>query len=153
VRQFSHTLSPVLLQKKGLVAAIKEITDGVNDSKALYIQFESIGSLQKVSFRYELMVYNILQELIQNILKHAQASEVIIQLILENELVYLFVEDNGKGFNHSSIKEGLGFSQIQQLVTFVKGSLTIDAKEGHGCKVTLEFPVLPDETNHPPIDR
>lgn len=149
VRQFSHSLSPVLLQKKGLVGAVNEIVAGVNESKELYIQFESIGSLQKVSFRYELMVYNILQELIQNILKHAQATEVIIQLILEKELIYLFVEDNGKGFNHLSIKEGLGFSQIQQLVTFVKGTLTIDAKEGYGCKVTLEFPVLPDEANHP----
>jgi len=149
VRQYSHSLSPVLLQKKGLVGAVREIVDSVNDSKEIYIQFESIGSLQKVSFRYELMVYNILQELIQNILKHAQASEVIIQLILEKELIYLFVEDNGKGFNRLSIKEGLGFSQIQQLVTFVKGSLTIDAGEGNGCKVTLEFPVLPDEANQP----
>jgi signal transduction histidine kinase len=149
VRQYSHSLSPVLLQKKGLVGSVREIVDSVNDSKEIYIQFESIGSLQKVSFRYELMVYNILQELIQNILKHAQASEVIIQLILEKELIYLFVEDNGKGFNRLSIKEGLGFSQIQQLVTFVKGSLTIDAGEGNGCKVTLEFPVLPDEANQP----
>ncbi len=148
VRQFSHNLSPVLLQKKGLVGAVKQIVEGVNESQRIFIQFESIGSLQKVSFRYELMVYNILQELIQNILKHAQATEVIIQLILEKELIYLFVEDNGRGFNHLSIKEGLGFSQIQQLVTFVQGSLTIDAKEGYGCKVTLEFPVLPDEANH-----
>lgn len=148
VRQYSHTLSPVLLQKKGLVGAVREIVEDVNESKGIYIQFESIGSLQQVNFRYELMLYNIVQELIQNILKHAQASEVIIQLILEKELIYLFVEDNGRGFNPSFIKEGIGFSQIRQLVTFVKGSLTISANEGSGCKVTLEFPVLPDETNH-----
>lgn len=148
VRQYSHLLSPVLLQQKGLVGAVREIVEDVNESKGIYIQFESIGSLQQVSFRYELMLYNIVQELIQNILKHAQASEVIIQLILEKELIYLFVEDNGRGFNPSFIKEGIGFSQIRQLVTFVKGSLTIDAIEGSGCKVTLEFPVLPDETNH-----
>jgi signal transduction histidine kinase len=149
VRQYSHSLSPVLLQKKGLLGAVQEIVDSVNESKGIYIQFESIGSLQKASFRYELMLYNILQELIQNILKHAHASEVIIQLILEEELIYLFVEDNGKGFTPSLIKEGIGFSQIRQLVTFVKGSLTIDAKESRGCKITLEFPVLPDETNQP----
>ena len=148
VRQYSHSLSPVLLQKKGLVGAVREIVENVNENKGIFIQFESIGSLQQVSFRYELMLYNIVQELIQNMLKHAQASEVIIQLILEKELIYLFVEDNGRGFNPSFIKEGIGFSQIRQLVTFVKGSLTIDAKEGSGCKVTLEFPVLPDETNH-----
>ncbi len=153
VRQFSHTLSPVLLQKKGLVAAIEEIVEGVNRSKQLYIQFESIGTLQKVSFRYELLLYNILQELIQNIIKHAQATEVIIQVILENELIYLFVEDNGKGFNPLLIKEGLGFSQIKQLVTFVQGTLAIDSHVEKGCRITIEFPVLPDEANHPTPSR
>nr|WP_294902885.1 7TM diverse intracellular signaling domain-containing protein [uncultured Lacibacter sp.] len=153
VRQFSHTLSPVLLQKKGLVAAVKEITDTVNNSEQLYIQFESIGTLQNVNFRYELLLYNILQELIQNIIKHSRASEAIVQLILEKELIYLFVEDNGKGFDPIHVKHGLGFSQIQQLVTFVKGSLIVDAAEGKGCKITIEFPVLPDETNHPTTHR
>lgn len=149
VRQFSHTLSPVLLQKKGLVGAIEEIVEGINQSKRLYIQFESIGSLQKVSFRYELLLYNIIQELIQNSIKHAEATELIIQIILEKELIYLFVEDNGKGFHPLYIKEGLGFSQIKQLVTFVQGTLAIDSHVEKGCRITIEFPVLPDETNHP----
>ncbi|MEJ8817294.1 sensor histidine kinase [Lacibacter sp. H407] len=153
VRQFSHTLSPVLLQKKGLVAAVEEIVTGINQSGQLYIQFESIGTLQKVSFRYELLLYNIMQELIQNIIKHAGATEVIIQVILEKELIYLFVEDNGHGFNPLFIKEGLGFSQIKQLVTFVQGTLAIDSLVEKGCRITIEFPVLPDEANHPTPSR
>ena len=153
VRQFSHTLSPVLLQKKGLVAAIEEIVAGINQSGQLYIQFESIGTLQKVSFRYELLLYNIMQELIQNIIKHAGATEVIIQVILEKELIYLFVEDNGHGFDPLFIKEGLGFSQIKQLVTFVQGTLAIDSLVEKGCRITIEFPVLPDEANHPTPSR
>ncbi len=148
VRQFSHTLSPVLLQKKGLVEAIKEIIEGINKGSGLYIQFESIGTLQKVSFRYELLIYNILQELIQNIIKHANATEAIVQLILEKELIYLFVEDNGRGYNPFFIKDGLGFSQIKQLVTFVKGNLTIESNVNSGCRVSIEFPVLTDEQNH-----
>lgn len=149
VRQFSHTLSPVLLQQKGLVEAVKEITAGVNKSSALYIQFESIGSLQQVSFRYELLIYNILQELIQNIIKHAGASEAIIQLMLEKELISVFVEDNGIGFDQTLKQDGLGFSQIKQLVTFVKGTLSIQSAINKGCTVSIEFPVLTDETNQP----
>jgi len=149
VRQFSHALSPVLLQKKGLVEALKEIIGGVNQSDGLYIQFESIGSLQKSSFQYELLTYNIVQELIQNIIKHAHATEAIVQLILEKELIYLFVEDNGRGFNPFFIKEGLGFSQIKQLVTFVKGTFQVDSDKNNGCRISIEFPVLPDEAKHP----
>ena len=132
---------------------MEEIVAGINQSGQLYIQFESIGTLQKVSFRYELLLYNILQELIQNIIKHAGATEVIIQVILEKELIYLFVEDNGHGFDPLFIKEGLGFSQIKQLVTFVQGTLAIDSLVEKGCRITIEFPVLPDEANYPTPSR
>lgn len=151
VRVFSHELSPTLLHQKGLVSAITEFINSINKSSALYIQFESIGLLTKTSFRYETMVYNIIQELLQNIIKHAGATEVIVQLMLEKELIYLFVEDNGRGFNPLLVKEGLGFSQIKQLVTFVQGTFTVDGKEQAGCRITIEFPVLPDEANNPSL--
>lgn len=151
VRVFSHELSPILLQQRGLVSAITEFINSINKSSAIYIQFESIGMLNKTSFKYESLVYNIVQELIQNIIKHSGATEVIVQLMLEKELIYLFVEDNGRGFNPLSVKEGLGFSQIKQLVTFVQGTLTVDGKEHAGCRITIEFPVLPDEANNPSL--
>ena len=150
VRQFSHTLSPVLLQKKGLVEAIKETIEGINKNGGLYIQFESIGSLQKTSFRYELLIYNILQELIQNIIKHSQATEAIIQLILEKEMISVFVEDNGKGFEKSFIEDGLGFSQIKQLITFVSGNLNISSAINKGCTVSIEFPLIPHDEEYFP---
>lgn len=153
VRVFSHNLSPLLLQEKGLVNAIRQIVTRINQSNGIYIQFENIGSRLHVPFRYELMMYNILQELIQNILKHAKASEAIIQLILEKRLISVFVEDNGRGFEKKTNKEGLGFSQIQQLVTFVNGKLSIDAEPGNGCRISIEFPILPDDFSYPNPDR
>lgn len=153
VRVFSHNLSPLLLQEKGLVNAIRQIVTRINQSNGIYIQFENIGSRLHVPFRYELMMYNILQELIQNILKHAKASEAIIQLILEKRLISVFVEDNGRGFEKKTNKEGLGFSQIQQLVTFVNGKLSVDAEPGNGCRISIEFPILPDDFSYPNPDR
>ncbi len=153
VRSFSHSLSPLLLQEKGLVNAIQQIVGKVNQSDSLFIQFENIGSLRKVPFRYELLMYNILQELIQNIIKHAHATEAIIQLILEKELISIFVEDNGVGFENSINNPGLGYAQIQQLIIFVNGKLSIDSQPDNGCRVSIEFPILPDEFSYPYFNR
>lgn len=148
VRSFAHNLSPALLQKKGVVEAIRHQVNHINASNKLHIQFEPIGSLQRTAFRYELMIYNIIQELIQNIIKHAEATEAIVQLLMEKRLVSIFVEDNGKGCDPEKIKDGLGYTQIKQLVTFVRGHLTIDIAEQGGCKVSIEFTLLPDEQRH-----
>jgi signal transduction histidine kinase len=148
VRSFAHNLSPALLQKKGVVEAIRHQVNYINTSKKLHIQFEPIGAMQKTSFRYELLIYNIIQELLQNIIKHAEATEAIIQLLIEDNLVSIFVEDNGKGCDPEKIKDGLGYTQIKQLVTFVRGQMHIDIAEHRGCRVSIEFTLLPDERQH-----
>lgn len=152
VRRFSHDLSPVLLQKNGLEPAIEQFLQPIKDSGKLSVQFEMIGSQHRIPFRYELLVFNLVQELIQNVIKHSQATEAILQLVLEENLVSLYIEDNGKGFNPASIKEGLGLLQIKQLVTFVNGSIQIDAAEGKGSRISIEFTTLPDERKHPDSD-
>jgi len=142
VREISHNLSPVLLQRKGLVKALEHIVEGINSAGSLYIQFESIGSVQQVPFRYEILLYNVMQELLQNMMKHAAATEGIVQLALEPDLVYLFVEDNGKGHPQTEMKEGLGYLQIKELLKFVNGRIMVKANNGEGFQITIEFPIL-----------
>jgi signal transduction histidine kinase len=149
VRQFSHSFSPVLLQKRGLRDALQHFINPINESDKLYVQFEMIGSQERTSFRYELLIYNIIQELIQNIIKHSEASEAIVQLMIEDQVISIYVEDDGKGFEPGSINEGLGFAQIKQLVTFVKGTLLVDSAKNKGSRISIEFAVLPDEKKHP----
>ncbi len=149
VRQLSHSLSPVLLQRNGLVKAMEHFVEGINSAGRLYIQFESIGSLQQLPFRYEILLYNVLQELLQNIIKHAEASEGIVQLALEPDLVYIFVEDNGKGLKQNEMKEGLGYLQIKELIKFVNGQMTIKANSGEGLQISIEFPLLTYDRNLP----
>jgi signal transduction histidine kinase len=149
VRRFSHSFSPVLLQQRGLREALQQFINPINESGRLYIQFEMMGTQERTSFRYELLIYNIIQELLQNIIKHAQATEGIVQLILEDGLVSVFVEDNGKGFNIDQINDGLGFSQIKQLVTFVSGTLRMSSFENNGTRISIEFSTLPDERKYP----
>jgi two-component system, sensor histidine kinase LadS len=145
VRNISHSLSPVLLQKKGLVKALQDLIAPFNRTGKIAIQLESIGSLHSSSFQNELLVYRIIQELLQNAIKHAHATEVIIQIILEEELISIFVEDNGRGFDTAFTREGLGFSQIRGLVTFVSGRFEVDSQVNKGCRVSIEFPLIPHE--------
>lgn len=149
VRRFSHDFSPLLLQKNGLRGAVEKLIRPVNESGKLFIQFEMIGTQERTSFRYEILIYNIIQELVQNILKHSGATEAIIQLILEKGIISLFVEDNGKGFDTNTTTEGLGFSQIRQLVKFVNGTLQVNTAVNKGTRLSIEFTVLPDERKYP----
>ena len=147
VRRFSHNWSPVLLQERGLRRSLEDFINGINSGNRLFIQFEMIGSLEKASFRYELIIYNIVQELVHNILKHAEASEAIVQVLLEEKVVSIYVEDNGRGFDPAAAPEGLGLSQIKKWVTFVNGRLLLDSAPGKGTRVSIEFITIPDEAN------
>jgi signal transduction histidine kinase len=139
VRTFSHEISPLLLQKNGLIITIQQLIQSINKTGKLIIQFENIGSVNQVSFSTEIMLYNILHELIQNIIKHAEADFCIMQLILEKEIISIFIEDNGKGFDKNKITDGLGFSQIKKLIAFVDGNFSIDTSADNGCKISIEF--------------
>jgi signal transduction histidine kinase len=146
IRNISHTLSPLLLQKKGLLNGLKHLTERYNRTGKIQIWIESIGSLDSSSFQNELLIFRMVQELLQNVIKHANATEVMIQLIIEPQIISVLVEDNGKGFNKADIKDGLGFSQIKELATFVKGRFEIRSEINKGCSVSIEFPTIPNET-------
>jgi signal transduction histidine kinase len=139
IRSFSHQLSPLLLQKNGIIKSIYDLVKSVNNANKIQIQFESLGSMNTLSFQYELMIYNIVQELIQNMIKHANASEGIIQIILEKDIISLFVEDNGVGFVENEVKDGLGFLQIKKMVNLAKGNLAIHSTPNKGCTISIEI--------------
>jgi signal transduction histidine kinase len=152
VRHISHSLSPVILQKKGLMQAVKDLIAQYNRTGKIHIYIESIGSLEASAFQNELLVFRILQELMQNAVKHAHATEVMIQVMLEPELISIFVEDNGRGFDMLEMKEGLGFSQIKGLVTFVNGRFEVDSRVNKGCRISIEFPIIPHEATDKSIN-
>jgi two-component system, sensor histidine kinase LadS len=145
IRNISHNLSPLLLQKKGLTKGLQDLIGQYNRTGKVQVYLEEIGSLRRTTFQHEILVYRIIQELLHNAIKHSCATEIIIQLMLEPELVSVFVEDDGRGFNKETAKEGLGFSQIKGLVTFVNGHFEVDSQVNKGCRVSIEFPVIPHE--------
>ncbi len=75
-----------------------------------------------------------------NIVKHAEADSVIIELCLENGNIQIFISDNGKGFDLSTVKEGLGFANMRNRVSVYKGIIEVDTAPGQGCRVVVKIP-------------
>ena len=95
----------------------------------------------KLKETVSLNIYRIIQELINNIVKHALADEVTIQLIQHNKHLSIMVEDNGIGFNLSDQPHGIGLENIKYRVQSMDGTLNIDSSLGRGTSVSFELPL------------
>jgi signal transduction histidine kinase len=91
----------------------------------------------------EMMLYRILQELCSNVVKHARASELLIQLLRDDQELTVIVEDNGRGFelDQARNKNGIGLSSIQSRVEYLNGVISWDSVPGQGTTVSIHLPV------------
>lgn len=141
VRDLSHALSPVMLEQQSLQQLVQEYIGFLNQNGRLQVQLDWMGDTDTLPFRYKLMTHTLLQELLQNIIKHADATEAIVQVICTAEMVSIFVEDNGRGYDSDAASKGLGLTQIQKLLYLTGGRFDIKNKTEGGTAVSLEFPV------------
>lgn len=108
VRQISHNLMPSVLEDFGLMPALQLLTDQFSRSQGVGVKLFSQGIEQRLESSLEIGLYRIVQEALNNIAKHADASEVSIQLLKQQELVRVVIEDDGKGFDLHGITKSLG---------------------------------------------
>ena len=139
VRIMSHRLSPLLVEEKGLISAIEETVERVKQSGAIDIQFEWIGDKEKINPQYEILIYRITQELIQNLIKHSDAKNAFLQIMAEGQLVSIYLEDDGKGFNLLEPFTGVGLKSIEKLTEFLNGRFNIKTNPGEGFSISIEF--------------
>ena len=150
LRNISHNIMPASLSKLGLVVALKNLFDTISSHSGLLINFTSHAINQRFNESSEINIYRIILELINNIVKHASAKEVTVQLIQYPEYINIAIEDNGKGFNYGqakSNKKGIGLTNISSRVDFMKGKLDIDSAEGRGTTVFIEIPLKEIQLN------
>lgn len=142
IRAISHNLMPNALVKSGFVAAVKEFVSKLNNSEKLKINLEITGLQQRLEQTTETILFRVLQELVSNIVKHANANQISIQLVQHENEITLMVEDNGIGFDTSSKDEmnGLGLKNIQSRIAFLNGHFNIDSAPGKGTTVVIEIP-------------
>ncbi len=142
VRRISRDLMPSTLEKFGLSLAVKEMCDRFQTTTSLPIVFEEIGKTPHLSKTRELMVFRIIQELLNNALKHSGAS--VLKVILKNSgNLDVIVEDDGAGFdlNEQQIEgKGLGLFNIENRARLAGGAVIFDSEVGKGSKIIISIP-------------
>jgi two-component system NarL family sensor kinase len=144
LRRVAHNMMPEILTKFGLDEALKEYCSTVNATKLVSVRYQSHGMENRFDKSAEIIVYRIIQELLNNILKHAVASEAFVQVIGGNNRLNIVVEDNGKGFDTGSLDKstGAGWANIRSRVEYLKGQLDIHSETGKGTLVNIEFNLI-----------
>jgi signal transduction histidine kinase len=93
---------------------------------------------QRMEQSTEIVIYRIIQELLNNVIKHAAASSVLIQLVREGDRFSLTVEDNGKGFDNSLVTRGSGLANVKARIDYLNGSMDVKSTRGEGTSVHVE---------------
>lgn len=143
IRTVSHNMMLDSLVKIGLITAVKNFINKLNNTDKIKINIETFGIHQRLDNVIETVVFRILQELMNNIIKHADATEVSIQLIKHDNELSLLIDDNGNGFDTSKMNsfEGIGLKNILTRVNYINGKVFFDSFIGRGTTVTVEIPL------------
>jgi signal transduction histidine kinase len=142
IRKTSHNLMPEVLLQHGLDEALRRYCNNVNNSKVLQIQYDSWGKIDRFTGSFELSVYRIVQELVNNIIKHSRASQAIVQLSQQEDLLSISIEDNGVGFsNNETAKDGMGLRSLQSRIKAMNGKLEVESSQQSGVSAYLEFEI------------
>jgi two-component system, NarL family, sensor kinase len=145
VRRISRDLMPSTLEKFGLSQAVKEMCERFQSTASLPIVFEEFGETPPFSKGHELMIFRIVQELLNNALKHAEASFIKVTFRSSQDLL-VSVEDNGKGFKAEEHKmdrstgKGLGLFNIENRARLVGATVDFSAPTIQGSKVIIKIP-------------
>jgi signal transduction histidine kinase len=149
VRRISHNMMPGILTKLGLDEALEDLVESINDTPdinaVLNIENEEEKRLPENS---EIMIYRVLQEMVNNTLKYAEASKVILEVNYDEDSLSIQYTDNGKGFDvEEKLKsKSIGLTSIQSRIDFLGGKLNINSKSSRGTSYFITIPVKGIET-------
>lgn len=141
MRRVAHNMMPEALVRFGLNTALKDFCNEINQSGALQISYQSIGLENEVVEQTKAVnIYRIVQELINNTLKHAAARTAIVQVSKKGDSFSITVEDDGKGFDPKLVQEvrGIGWTNIRSRVEYMKGTIDVQSEPGKGVSVHVE---------------
>lgn len=143
MRSISNDLMPIKLQRKGLIAAVQEFIGNVKAPSTLNIQFrhENISDLPKDK---SIHMYRILLEIIHNTIKHANASQLRIEITMKNNMLIILSKDDGRGYDFPSVineSMGLGLRSLLSRTEILGGEMFVESKKGEGTQYSFEIPM------------
>lgn len=144
LRRVAHNLMPEVLLKFGLDVAVKDFCNSITNSGALNISYQSIGiNNLRADQTTQVTIYRIIQELMNNILKHAAANEAFVQLDFHGNNLGITVEDTGVGFDTRNLDllPGIGWSNITTRVAYLNGKIEIKSIQEIGTTINIDIPI------------
>jgi signal transduction histidine kinase len=139
LRNIARNIMPAGLSKIGLPAAVKGLLDTLGSSPGLSINFHTHGLDERLPEALEISLYRVILELINNVIKHARATRLTVQLVRHPAYINIVVEDDGIGLDPQPVN-GIGLNSIISRINYLKGSIDIDSKRGAGTTVLIDIP-------------
>jgi two-component system, NarL family, sensor kinase len=138
----AHNMMPEALIKFGLDTALKDFCNSVDQSGALRLTYQSYD-LKETSIprMTAASIYRIVQELVNNVIRHALASQALVQMIRKGDMLSIAVEDNGTGFDSAILGQsgGVGYLNLRNRVAYLNGTIDIETSPGNGTSVNIEI--------------
>jgi signal transduction histidine kinase len=144
LRRISHNMMPESLAKQTLGEGLKDLCNYLSANNILHIDYSDFGMEKKaINAETKVSIYRTVQELLNNIIKHAGATTAIVQLVANENMLSITVEDNGKGFNTADLANvsGIGYKNIGSRIDYLKGKWDVHSEAGKGASVYMEIPL------------
>jgi PAS domain S-box-containing protein len=146
IRTISRSLVPPSIGDLGLIDSVQDLVENIKATRRLHVEFYYSGTIDNIlDEKRKLMLFRIIQEQVNNVLKHAAAKNLVIELIADSEghAVDLTISDDGKGFELDKVrsKKGVGLSNIASRAQLFNGSVHIVTALGEGCKLKINVPI------------
>lgn len=143
IRRISHNLGSGMVANFGLERAVAELCESIDQSGQISCKASSFGMENKLKLDIEIGIYRMIQEAVNNAIKHANAQSIEVQLNQTEDEVIIMVEDNGKGFNYreADLKEGMGLGNIKNRAEKLGGTFNVDSAVGRGSTLVIEIPL------------
>ncbi|MDQ2795243.1 MAG: tetratricopeptide repeat protein [Bacteroidota bacterium] len=139
LRRVARNLMPEALLAFGLAQALQDLCATTQQAGNLHVQLHLHGLETRLPQTLEVELYRLVQELLNNVLKHAQAQEVLVQLMRHGPELHLVVEDDGRGFDPSVVGTGVGLRSVQARARYLGGTLEVQSAPGQGTSFSLEL--------------
>lgn len=139
VRVITKNLMPRHLEEHGLIAELEELKHVIEKSKSVKVNLRFTGLETRLSPLVEINMYRIINELVNNSLKHSQANSININLNKDKKNLRIFFSDNGKGFSAEKKHDGIGLKNIESRVNLFKGQYKIESAENAGTLFKISF--------------
>jgi signal transduction histidine kinase len=141
VRHISHNLSPTALTYYGLAFAIEEQCGIINQSGKLTVAFSNNAQLllEKITLPVATALYRVLEELLNNTIKHAMATNAILSFKAADNLLFIEYSDDGVGMDNNTINKGIGLNNIESRLTIINADYNIETSRGRGFSIKINY--------------